>query len=113
TSRKKPGDLRWLEPSVGDGVFLRELARRGVRREKITALDLDPTLSEADKLGQVLRPQEFLGWAATTRQRFDRIVGNPPYVSVRALPDQLRDVAAAAVAPVGAEAGLRSNLSYA
>lgn len=113
TSRKKPSDLRWLEPSVGDGVFLRVLAKRGVRPTKITALDLDPTPSEADKLGQVLRPQEFLGWAATTRQRFDRIVGNPPYVSVRALPEQLREVAASTVAPDGTEAGLRSNLWYA
>ncbi len=101
-------DLDWLEPSVGGGVFVRALARRHVPREKITALDLDPGPQSADRLAETLRPTEFLEWAATTQKRFDRIVGNPPYVAVRSLPPSLRSRAAMVATPDGEECGLPS-----
>lgn len=104
---------RWLEPSVGAGVFLRALARRAVAPKSIVALDLARPSQPSDVLATTTRPTEFLSWAHKTTDRFDRILGNPPYVAVRSLPEPLRSAAANARTPNGIPAGLRSNLWYA
>jgi adenine-specific DNA-methyltransferase len=85
--------LSWLEPSHGKGAFLNAMANLGVARERIVAVDLDRTTSEADILATTLRGVDFLRWAAETEQRFDRIVGNPPYVSIERLPAMLQHTA--------------------
>ena len=75
---------RILEPSAGDGAFLRALATCGIEEPKITAVDVDSvatqalqenfadlTIVEADFLEYSLRPD--IG-------RFDLILGNPPFI---------------------------------
>lgn len=78
-------DARWLEPSLGSGVFIRSLKSIGVTPERIRAIDLDSAPQAEDRSAQTLRGIDFLAWAQTTSERFDRIVGNPPYVPIRAL----------------------------
>lgn len=86
--------FRWLEPSHGKGAFLEALGRRHVGKERIVAVDLDPITAPADKLAQTFRGVDFLRWASQTESRFDRIVGNPPFVAISQLPVSLRRTAA-------------------
>ena len=102
-------DADWLEPSSGEGVFLEELARRGVGKHRIRAVDLNPSRAPNDALAQTLRGVDFLRWAASTNERFDRIVGNPPYISLRDLPPRLREAALSQRGPGTEAIGLRSN----
>ena len=76
--------FRVLEPSAGDGVFLRALLEHGVIEDRITAVDVDgeatraledvydeATIVEADFIEYALWPD--IG-------KFDLIVGNPPFI---------------------------------
>src|SRR5512132_2884760 len=81
---------RWLEPSVGTGVFLESLASRGVRARDVVAVDLSRRSQPNDKLASVVRGIDFLEWARTTTDRFDCIVGNPPYAPIKFLGESLR-----------------------
>ncbi len=80
----RPGeDVRAiLEPSVGDGAFLDALsAHRGL--DHVTALDIDDRALERVQARfpsvRVLRG-DFLAHAATASERYDLIIGNPPYI---------------------------------
>jgi adenine-specific DNA-methyltransferase len=83
------GRERWriLEPSAGDGAFVRGLAARADRLRSITAVEL--VASEAAKVRDVLDAarlpgtvitSSFVPWAATQNEEFDAAVGNPPFV---------------------------------
>lgn len=72
--------LRWLEPCVGEGAIVQAIARAGVEAVRIRGLDIDQLAGNADDLAKVLRRTEYLTWALTTPERFDRIVANPPYI---------------------------------
>jgi len=74
-------DLRILDPACGDGVFLRE-ACRYVDPRCLVGMDIDAAavararreLPGADlRVGDALRH----GW----RERFDAVIGNPPWIS--------------------------------
>jgi adenine-specific DNA-methyltransferase len=82
---------RWLEPSAGRGAFLVALHKWGVKRSDIVAIDLDRTPHENDQLAIFHRGTDFFRWTQTNLGRFDRIVGNPPYVPLDRLPKQERD----------------------
>lgn len=104
---------QWLEPSHGDGVFLRAMSNAGISRERIVAIDLESTVGPLDFLARTTRPMDFLLWAATTDLRFDYIVGNPPYVSIKRLPQSLRQTASRVVDVDGNPIGNRANTWYA
>jgi adenine-specific DNA-methyltransferase len=108
----EPGAV-WLEPSHGRGAFVRALADIGVPNSRITAMDLDPTPSEADQLAQTTRAIDFIDWATTTGKRFDRIVGNPPYVAINRLENGMREAAARVTGPDCRPIGVGSNMWYA
>ena len=101
---------RWLEPSHGRGAFLRALQMIGVGKERIVAIDLDRRPADSDMLARTRRGVDFLTWSSTTRMRFDRIVGNPPYVAIRRLPPKLRNTAASVLGRNGEPVGIRGNL---
>ena len=104
----------WLEPSCGGGVFLEALRRIGVAAGTITALDLDTTPTRADEIVAVKRGTDFLAWSiANAACRFDRIVGNPPYVRLVELPNALRMAALSVQQPNGRPVGLMANCWYA
>jgi hypothetical protein len=85
-----PG-MTWLEPCAGKGVFLMALAGAGVERNQIVAVDLDAEPSDADSLADTRRGEDFLSWSQSSRKRFDRILGNPPFVSLSRLDRELGD----------------------
>jgi len=103
----------WLEPSCGRGVFVESLLKSGVAGASITILDLEPEPGPFDKAVVANRGMDFLAWAAACSQRFDGVVGNPPYVRISELPDSLRQSAAAVRQPDGDSVGLRANSWYA
>ena len=102
----------WLEPSCGPGVFLDVLASRGVPRNGITAIDLDLVRDRSDRLAKIRRGVDFLHWAPRARKRFDRIVGNPPYLHIRDLPSPLLESAASTLDLDGGAIGKRANVWY-
>jgi adenine-specific DNA-methyltransferase len=72
-----------LEPSCGDGAFLAALARRGAT-PRVTAVELHPDeAAKAERAlagpGRVLRA-DYLRHALRSDERYDLVLGNPPYV---------------------------------
>lgn len=106
-------DVTWLEPSHGTGVFIEAIARRGASKERIIAIDLDRTTSATDKLATTLRGVDFLQWANQTELRFDRIVGNPPFIAINRLPQTLQKSAASVLDFNNRPIGRGANVWYA
>jgi len=92
-----------LEPSCGDGAFFQAMADvGGFQTAAITGFELDDAEAikaarRAKDLGlhhATVRPEDFLGWAirnmAKGGERFDAIVGNPPFVRYQFLPPEFQ-----------------------
>ncbi|MBW8049744.1 MAG: class I SAM-dependent methyltransferase [Cytophagales bacterium] len=77
-------DFDILEPSCGVGVFLEQLQKHKLKYKSITAVELDE--AEAEKAEQInlknkqIINDDFHTYCNNTLQRFDLIVGNPPYI---------------------------------
>ncbi len=77
-------DLDILEPSCGDGVFLEQLKELNRNFNSITAVEFDA--EEAEKADAIVLANkqiinaDFHTYCNNTLQRFDLIVGNPPYI---------------------------------
>ncbi len=92
-----PGELRILEPSAGDGAFLRGIAANSIaqRASHVTAVEV--VEAEASKcrgsaaaIGfevEVIN-DDFLGWQSYNRVSFDIAVGNPPFVRFQFVDDE-------------------------
>lgn len=106
-------DAMWLEPSHGTGVFVEAIAQLGVGKRRIVAVDLDRNCSPADRLAQTFRGVDFLRWAGETDLRFDRIVGNPPFLSIKTLPLSLQRTAQEILDLSDEPIGRGSNVWYA
>ncbi len=103
----------WLEPSHGKGVFVQAISSLGVPRKRIVAIDIDGCFSPLDELADVRRGIDFLEWATKTTLRFNRIVGNPPYVAISRLSERLRQSALSVVDLNDATIPASANLWYA
>lgn len=97
-----------LEPSCGDGAFFQAIADVGAfSNAAITGFELDD--DEAGKAARrakelrlnraEVRSEDFLGWAIQNMdkggERFDAVVGNPPFVRYQFLPPEFQVRAAA------------------
>ncbi len=73
-----------LEPSCGDGVFLEQIKASGFEYKSITALEIDK--DEAEKAKKIdikntkVLNRDFYAYCNTTTERFDLVIGNPPYI---------------------------------
>ena len=72
-----------LEPSCGEGVFLDLLLKKGF--ENIVAFEIDNDLA---KNFSNVRYESFV--AAKINEKFDLIIGNPPYIRWKNLEDELK-----------------------
>lgn len=93
---------RILEPSCGDGVFFEALGRH-CSNANVVAFELDD--DEAEKASKRasscgldrsdIRSTDFLGWALgaleSKAERFDAIVGNPPFIRYQYLPSLFQE----------------------
>ena len=104
--------LRLLEPSAGDGAFIRGLAGHplSARVAEVTAVEVDP--AEAAKCADALRPAPFAGrviahsvlnGARPLLGRYDVAAGNPPFVRFQFLTGDDR----AGLPAVARESGVR------
>ena len=90
-------DFDILEPSCGDGIFLEQLLKYKLKYKSITAVELDETESaKAEKIclkNKQIITADFHTYCNNTLQRFDLIVGNPPYIRYQFF-DRLQQVEA-------------------
>ncbi len=82
---------RWLEPSAGDGAFIRGFSNRmgkqdlcGMHLQAVELIESEAAKCESERLrlgiaGEVIQGS-FFEWAADSHESFDAVVGNPPYV---------------------------------
>ena len=77
-------DYEILEPSCGDGVFLEQLKENNHKFKSVTAIEFDDVEAEkADKIklnSKNVINTDFHLYCNETTQRFDLVVGNPPYI---------------------------------
>lgn len=77
-------ELDILEPSCGDGVFLKAIQKGGFQYNAVTGIELDE--NEAAKSENInlhnaeIINADFHNYCINTDKRFDLIVGNPPYI---------------------------------
>jgi len=76
-------DIRILEPSCGQGIFLDLLQKKGV--ENITAYEIDDDLA---KDFSNVKYESFV--SAKITEKFDLIIGNPPYIRWKNLEEELK-----------------------
>jgi adenine-specific DNA-methyltransferase len=98
---------RILEPSCGDGAFLQAISDiGGLKNAEVLGFELN--VDEAEKASRrarelglnrtSIRAEDFLAWAIANMvpkgERFDAIVGNPPFVRYQFLPPMFQSRAA-------------------
>lgn len=73
-----------LEPSCGDGIFIEEIRDSKYKYNSIIGIELDKKEAEkSEKLGVKntnIINSDFHDYCINTKDRFDLIVGNPPYI---------------------------------
>ncbi len=77
-------ELDILEPSCGDGVFLEEIQKGNYQYNSVTAIEFDEIESiKSKKIGlkkSKIINSDFHDFCINTKQKFDLIIGNPPYI---------------------------------
>ncbi|WP_101847490.1 Eco57I restriction-modification methylase domain-containing protein [Zhihengliuella sp. ISTPL4] len=112
-------DLRVLEPSSGDGAFLRGLERNGFKQDlgHVEAVELID--HEAEKSSQTLSSlglpgrsinDNVLRWSQDKPSDFDLVLANPPYVRFQFIAEDDKQRARAISAELGAAGSSVSNL---
>lgn len=73
-----------LEPSSGDGVFLKEIQRGNHQYNSVTAIELDKKEFQKSKSTELAKSEfinsDFHEYCIKSNKRFDLVVGNPPYI---------------------------------
>ncbi|MGH2758197.1 MAG: Eco57I restriction-modification methylase domain-containing protein [Actinomycetota bacterium] len=111
--------LSVLEPSAGDGAFIRGLARSRIaeRIEHVYAVEI--LRKEADRCravaaGSGLRTTvsnaDFLEWREANPSQVDVVVGNPPFVRFQFVDDESKILTAKLADEIGRQLGGVSNL---
>ena len=76
---------RILEPSAGKGIFLEKLANMGY--QNLTGIEIDPLIANQSPFP--LKVSNFFDFPL--KEKFDIIIGNPPYVRWKNLPPDQRN----------------------
>lgn len=90
---------RLLDPSCGDGAFLRH-------HKKSVGIELDPAhawQARENAPSALVHCGDFFGWAAETRERFEAIAGNPPFIRYQSFSGTTRAQALAAASLMEAD----------
>ena len=77
-------ELDILEPSCGDGVFLKEIQNKNYEYNSFTAIEFDEIeAKKSEAIGlkkSIIINSDFHKYCINTEKKFDLIVGNPPYI---------------------------------
>ena len=79
-----PNNAKILEPSCGEGVFLDLLQKRGI--SNLSAYEIDHTIA---KNFPFVKYESFI--TADIKEKFDLIIGNPPYIRWKNLETELKN----------------------
>ncbi|MBI5476508.1 MAG: N-6 DNA methylase [Ignavibacteriales bacterium] len=96
---------RILEPSCGDGVFFEAIGK--VRNEKLKSIlgfEIEPNEAAKAREREItffkntleIRSRDFLEWALrnfSSEERFDGVLGNPPYIRYQYLDKGMQNIA--------------------
>lgn len=78
------GSMDVLEPSCGDGAFLRSLKSGGYRYNSVTGIEIDEyaagVAASIELKNSIILTSEFHRYCVETQDRFDLVVGNPPFI---------------------------------
>ncbi|MBE7661234.1 Eco57I restriction-modification methylase domain-containing protein [Tenacibaculum finnmarkense] len=77
---------RILEPSSGQGIFIEQLIKKGYK--KVTGYELDKKLISEKHTNNVIN-ESFV--TANIIEKYDLIIGNPPYIRWKNLEQELKD----------------------
>lgn len=90
--------LEILEPSCGDGIFLKEIQKGSYQYDSVTAIELDEVEAEKSKSIALNKTtvinSDFHDFCINTKQKFDLIVGNPPYIRYQYFDKEQQEFAA-------------------
>ena len=78
---------RLLDPSCGDGRFLRE-------HQPSVGIEQDPesaAVAHRTAPGSLVHEGDFFAWASETRERFECAVGNPPFIRYQRFSGEVRE----------------------
>jgi len=77
-------DLTVLEPSSGDGIFLKTIRKENYQYKSVTAIEFDEVEYQKSKNIKLEKSlvinEDFHKFAINTKNKFDLIIGNPPYI---------------------------------
>lgn len=88
---KKKRVFKVLEPSIGDGIFVDELLNCDVN---ITGIELYAEKIKNYKLKSEklkLKCSDFITYALKNNEKYDLVIGNPPYIAKKSLPKKYWD----------------------
>ena len=114
-------DLRILEPSAGDGAFIRHRSASKIAKRladaHITCIELNQreaakcreAIESAGIIGRVINTN-FFNWARAANDEFDAVLGNPPFVRYQFISKHDRTIADAMIAAAGNQLAGVSNL---
>ncbi|MFT5470029.1 MAG: adenine-specific DNA-methyltransferase [Verrucomicrobiales bacterium] len=88
-----------LDPSCGDGQFL-------VHHKRSVGVELDPDQARKARdrsPGSLVHGGEFFTWSCSTKERFDAIAGNPPFIRYQSFTGEVRAQALACASLMGAD----------
>lgn len=111
--------LRILEPSAGDGAFIRGLARHDLSSQVSHVTAVEVNIAEAEKCRQSMRanalpgtviPKSMLNGARSVLGQYEATVGNPPFLRFQFLAEEDRRGALEVARESGVELGGVSNL---
>jgi len=73
-----------LEPSCGDGVFLRQIKLDDLPYKSITAIEIDAAEAKQASVIKLsntkILNEDFYCYCNNTNDKYDLIIGNPPYI---------------------------------
>ncbi|MBS6268119.1 MAG: class I SAM-dependent methyltransferase [Tannerella sp.] len=87
-----------LEPSCGDGVFIEQMQNLNMDFTSFLGVELDA--EEANKALSIglhdtdIQNRDFHEFCLTTNQRFDLVIGNPPFIRYQYYDESLQSLAA-------------------
>ncbi len=87
-----------LEPSCGDGVFIEQIQNLNMDFASVLGVELDA--EEANKALSIglhnteIQNRDFHEFCLTTNQRFDLVIGNPPFIRYQYYDESLQSLAA-------------------
>lgn len=83
----------FLDSGCGDGVFIQALLNRGVSADHIWACDIDEAFTpiinallptDHFRCGSFFQQKDWIG-------QFDIVIGNPPYVRIHNIPEEIKE----------------------